>query len=140
MSRKDGKRPDGLTLLPYKQGKCLVWDATVVDNMAISYIDQASKRSGEAAARAEREKSDLYQELKKEYMFVPVAIETMGAWGQMGLKFFKEVGSKIQDVTREKKSSFYLFQRISIAIQRGNAACIPGTSGPSVKLDEMFYL
>jgi len=29
--RTDGKRPDGVTLLPWKQGKCVTWDVTVSD-------------------------------------------------------------------------------------------------------------
>ena len=43
-------------------------------------------------------------------------------------------------VTGERRSSFYLFQRISIAIQRGNAASVLGTVGSTSKLDEIFYL
>jgi hypothetical protein len=40
------------------------------------------------------------------------------------LKLVKQIGKKIQDATGEKLSTFYLFQRISIAIQRGNAQCV----------------
>ena len=37
-SRDDGKRPDGMSLFPWKEGRLLVWDATCTDNMAPSYI------------------------------------------------------------------------------------------------------
>ena len=30
----DGKRPDGLTLVPWQNGWCLTWDATVEDSFA----------------------------------------------------------------------------------------------------------
>ena len=30
LCRSDGKRPDGLTLIPWQIGKSLVWDVTVV--------------------------------------------------------------------------------------------------------------
>ena len=40
--------------------------------------------------------------------------------------------------TGEKRSSFYLFQNISIAIQRGNASCVLGTIPHSEGLDEIF--
>ena len=71
---------------------------------------------------------------------VPIAVETLGSWGPEGLHFIKSIGKKIQDITGEKRATFYLFQRISVAIQRGNAASILGTAKPGQKLDEIFYL
>ena len=60
------------------------------------------------------------------YRFVPVGFETCGAYGPEGIKLVKQIGKKIQDATGEKLSTFYLFQSISIAIQRGNAVCVMG--------------
>jgi len=37
LSRTDGKRPDGLTLVPWQSGRCLTWDVTVADTLAPSY-------------------------------------------------------------------------------------------------------
>ena len=45
---------------------------------------------------------------------------------EIEFRFIKQIGKKIQDATGEKLSTFYLFQRISIAIQRGNAQCVQG--------------
>ena len=59
LCRKDGKRPDGLTLFPYKQGKCLLWDVTVVDTLARTYISSTSEIPGSAAERAEKSKMAL---------------------------------------------------------------------------------
>ena len=42
------------------------------------------------------------------------------------------------EATGEKWSAFYLFQSISIAIQRGNASCVIGTVPQSAGLDEIF--
>ena len=36
--RTDEKRPDGVTLLPWKQVKCATWDVTVSDTLAQSYV------------------------------------------------------------------------------------------------------
>ena len=82
----------------------------------------------------------LYQELTKNCIFTPIAIETLGSWGQQGHELVKEIGRKICDVSGEKRSSFYLFQRISMAVQRGNAASILGTVSSSSNLEEIFYL
>jgi hypothetical protein len=38
-----------------------------------------------------------------------------------GIKIVKQIGKKIQDVTGEKLSTFYLFQSISMVIQKGKA-------------------
>ena len=82
----------------------------------------------------------LYQELTKDYIFTFIAIETLGSWGQQGHELVKEIRRKICDVTGEKRSSFYLFQRISMAVQRGNAASILDTVSSSSNLEEIFYL
>ena len=34
VNRGDGKRPDGMTMVPWSHGKPLVWDVTVVDSVA----------------------------------------------------------------------------------------------------------
>ena len=36
--RSDNKRPDGVTLIPWKQGKCLAWDVTMPDTYAQSHL------------------------------------------------------------------------------------------------------
>jgi len=37
LARQGGKRPDGLTLIPYVNGRSLTWDVTVVCSTADSY-------------------------------------------------------------------------------------------------------
>ena len=71
---------------------------------------------------------------------MPVAMETLGSWAPMGLKFIKDIGARMAEVTGEKRSTSYLFQGIGIATQRGNAAAILGTLPSSKALDEIFYL
>ena len=56
--RSDGKRPDGLsrlTLIPWKNIKCVTWDVTVTDTLAQSYLSSTSSASdGTAEATADR--------------------------------------------------------------------------------------
>lgn len=71
---------------------------------------------------------------------IPVATETSGVIGKIGLDFIKNIGSKIAEVTNEKRSTSYLIQRISVAIQKGNVASILGTIPPSKNLSKIFHL
>ena len=82
----------------------------------------------------------INEELKSNYIVTLVAIETFGPWAPMGLKLIKEVGKKIGDLTGEKRSTSYLLQSISIAIQHGNAASVMGTVYNDRKLEEIYNL
>ena len=138
LSRTDGKRPDGLTLTSWKEGKCLIWDVTVADTVCQSYVNQCSNNPGAAADIRESQKISKYKNLANDYWFVPIGIETFGSWGQEGHKLVKVIGKRVMEVTGEKRSTSYLFQRISIAIRRGNSSCVLGTVPHSEGLDEIF--
>ena len=141
VSRCDGKRPDGMTIFPWKQGRPLLWDFTCGDTLAPSSINQSAKEPGKVASNAETRKINHYQNLTNDYIFVPISVETLGVWGDLGMDFIKEVGRKIKDETGEKRSTSFLFQSISIAVQRGNALSVLGTvQEDSTGLDEIFLL
>ena len=89
---------------------------------------------------AESRKHNKYKELKDNYVFTPIAMETFGSWGPESLKFIKEVGSRIQESTGEKRSTSYLIQSLSMTVQRGNASSIMGTVGETKKLEEIYEL
>ena len=92
--------------------------------IAKSYLKDTAIQPGSAAVKAEKGKLAKYEELEKDYYVVPIAVETFGSWGPEGAQLIKSTGKKIQNLTREKRSTFFLFQRISIAVQRGNAASV----------------
>ena len=58
---------------------------------------------------------------------MPVGLETFGSWGPEGHKLIKEIGKKLIEITGEPRSAFFLTQRISMAIQRGNSSSVQGT-------------
>ena len=41
--RTDGKRPDGVMQLPWRTGKCVTWDVTVIDTLVSSYVPATSQ-------------------------------------------------------------------------------------------------
>ena len=52
LSRSDGKRPDGLTLIPWRAGRSLIWDVTVSCTTEDSYLEASSRETGAAAELA----------------------------------------------------------------------------------------
>ena len=140
-NRSDGKRPDGLTLIPWQRGKPLIWDFTCADTLCQSYITRTRRQVGAAASGRESSTRLKYRSLENEFCFYPISIETMGPWGDDGKKLINEIGKKLIESTGEKRSKSFLIQRISIANQRGNAASIFGTLPQDTnKFDEIFYV
>ena len=123
----NGKRPDGITTVPWQRGRCLAWDATCPDTFAPSHIQAWSIVAGAAAAEAETKKRTKYTDLPHHIDFIPIAIETTGVWGSEGLNLVKELGRRIAIVQLEPRSTSFLRQRISLAVQRGNTYCIQAT-------------
>ena len=81
-----------MTLTSWKEGKCLIWDVTVADTVCQSYVYQCSKDPGAAANIRETKKTLKYNNLSNDYYFVPIGIETFGAWGPEGFKLVKMIG------------------------------------------------
>ena len=76
--RSDGKRPDGLTQIPWQAGKCMTWDVTVTDTLAESYLLATSSSAGGAAEGAANRKELKYQSLLNTHTFILLALETFG--------------------------------------------------------------
>ena len=141
LAHHDHRRPDGLSLVPWSNGRCLAWDFTCPDTLAPSHLDTAVNGPGLVATEAERKKRSKYACLTPTYHFIPVAVETFGALGEDAGDFVKALGKRISAVTGEKRSTEFLLQRLSVAIQRGNASCVLGTLDTnSQDLDVVFYL
>ena len=98
----DGKRPDGETTVPFSNGKCLVWDSTVVCPLATTYVVEASNGAGKIAERAERKKEEKYASLSSQYQFAALAFETFGAWGPSAKKYIAQIGGMVQESKDEK--------------------------------------
>ena len=122
--RSDGKRPDGATVLPFDKGLPMAWDATVRHTSASSYLHLTSISAGAAAAAAEAAKDKKYAALADRIHFVPVGLETLGAFGPSAKDLFDELSSRIRARTGNSGARNSLYRRIAAAIQIGNAACI----------------
>ena len=135
-SRVDGKRPDGATVMPWKCGRALAWDATCPDTYAPSHLALAAREAGAVANQAEQQKTEKYAHLSASHHFVPFAVETSGVFGPEALSLLEDIGRRIRAETGEPRSFQFLLQGVSVAIQRGNAASVLGTAHV---IDNVFF-
>ena len=124
---RSDKPPDGVTLIPWKQGKCLAWDVTMPDTYAQSHLPTTTTNVGHAADKSAVSKTQKYQTILQTHLFTPIAIETAGVWNSQAREFTKERGKCISTVTGEIKETSYIFQQVSVAIQRGNMLSFIGS-------------
>ena len=89
--------------------------------MADSYIHSASRSAGAAAESAAARKSDKYAHLPSCYMFQSIALETLGVINTSAVEMLGEVGKRISQVSGEPRAAKFLFQRLSVVLQRYNS-------------------
>ena len=111
----------------------------LIFTFAASHLRDTCKQAGKAALKAEKKKLTHYANLAPSHIVMPVAMETLGCFSPMALQFIKDLGKRIIETSGDKRSTMYLFQRISIANQRGNVASIMGTLPSATPLEELYY-
>ena len=99
----------------------------VPDTFAESHLSSTATEQGAAAKQAADNKITKYQELDSTHIFFPVAIETAGSWSQQAVELAQEVGRRTTAITEDSRETTFLFQRLSVALQRGNAVSFLGT-------------
>jgi hypothetical protein len=128
-----------MTLVPWIKGQPLIWDVTIGDTLADSYVLKTSEVSGFAAEMAFKRKHSKYCSIiSSNYVFKGLAFETLGPWCKETIDFINVIGNRLIAESGDSKSKNFLFERISLAIQRGNAASIRGTFPDSAFLSDIF--
>jgi len=72
-------------------------------------------------------KIDKYSKLAGTHIFYPFAIETAGTWLEMAIELTQEIGMRITTITEDTRETTFLFQHLSMALQRGNAVSFHNT-------------
>jgi len=102
------------------------WTSQFLTHM-VSHIDQTAREACSAANKAAANKTVKYGVLSASHIFLPVAVETAGTWNQSAIELIQEIGRCITAVTEDTRETVFLFQCLSIALQRGNAVAFLAT-------------
>ena len=95
--------------------------------MAPSYVAVSAQVTDSAAQAAAERKVSKYTGLPASHLVVSIAIETLGPINEAGHSFLSELGRRLSTISDDPRESFFLFQRISILIQRFNEVAFRGT-------------
>jgi len=112
--RTDGKRPDGLTLVPWHSGRSLCWDVTVICPLAESYVTGSAREGGAAAEQlATSYKEEKYANIGSQYLFATIAVETLGPLNTSACQLFGNLGKKISSSSDDdKEGAFQCFNAV----------------------------
>ena len=109
LTRTDGKCPNGSTLVPWSAGKCVIWEVTIADTMALSYAAILSVSAGLVAEQSTASKLAKYSELVINHIFEPIAVESFGPICAEALTFLSELGRRISVVTGDLRETTFIF-------------------------------
>ena len=127
LTHEGNLKPDGISSSPWSQGKPLAWDVTCAHPLAQSWLPVAERGASAVATAVESKKRSKYATLQRNFHFEPISMETLGGMGDSTARFVKILGEKIAARTGNMRATLHLRQRLAMAIQIGNCACITET-------------
>ena len=112
LSRSDGKRPDGLSLIPSQAGKLLTWDGHRCVPVGRFIRCRSSPRSGLSSRAGSRSEVRQVYNLYSGYIFQPIAMETLGPIKDCAGDFLSTMGRKISLQSGNDREASFLYQRL----------------------------
>jgi len=79
---------------------------------------------GLVADQAATRKSAKYVDFTAAYIFQPIAVENLGPINASELDFVSNLGQKLSCLSGDDREAQFLFQRISVTIQRFNSVLL----------------
>ncbi|ESN95674.1 hypothetical protein HELRODRAFT_179145 [Helobdella robusta] len=102
-------RPEGYTLTPWSDGRCLTWDVTFPHTLADRYISNTLLKPDF--------KNSKYVDLNDgTRLFVPVCVETFGPIDKVTQHFFDNISTKIIKVSGDPNDKMYMKQNVSLLL------------------------
>ena len=96
----------------------------VVCPLADSYIHTVAQDAGMVAELAAALKTAKYAALESHYIFQPIAVESLDPINGLAVLFLSGHGRWIAEVSGETREGSFLFQQLSMLIQRFNAVLL----------------
>ena len=90
-------------MVPWMSGKCATWDVAVVDTLGGAYLRKSAIQAASAAETAAVRETEKYRSLEQTYLFVPIAMETLGPMCEDAQAFIGDIGHKISDITSDPR-------------------------------------
>ena len=84
----------------------------------------AARDPSATAEIAASNKTARYAGLTSDYHFQPIAVESLGPANESAIHFLKVLGKKITQQTGDERETAFLFQRLSVLVQRFNCVLL----------------
>jgi len=81
-----------------------------------AHVANSARQAGAAAT----DQSGLQPASKDAHILYPVAIETANTRHHQAVELIREIRRQTTTITGDAKETVYLFQQLSVALQRGN--------------------
>ena len=122
-------RPADVFLRNWERGRDAALDVTVISPLQTAVVDQEAAHPGYALRLAwERKMRSSFNACDAQRIsFIPLPVETLGGWHAEAEKHIARLGRELARSTSGtdyKTSTNHLFQRLSLTLQKGNAALI----------------
>ena len=123
-----GGKPADVLIPLWAGGKDAALDVTVINPLQDAEVHGAATTPGHALNTAHKRKLDKSWEAchRQGIEFVPIAVESLGAWHKTAVAEIVKLGSALARQTGDEESTTVqrLFQQLSLSLMRGNAALL----------------
>jgi len=92
--------------------------------LAESYVTGSAHEAGAEAELAASRKEEKYANIDSQYLFAPIVVKTLGPLNTSACQLFGNLGRKISSFSGDDKEGAFLFQRVSVLVQRFNAVLL----------------
>jgi len=97
---------------------------TVSCTTADSYLEASSREAGAVAKLAASNKMVKYAGLSSQGEFVQIAVKSHGPINRDAIQFLSELDKRLAETTEDVRASSFLFQQISVVVQRSNSVLL----------------